>query len=62
MKQQTIMGSTMSNMNSFKQVMNKIEEQKYKPFVDEIFAFSDIKKAHLYMEKRQQKGKIVLIP
>ena len=62
MKQQSILGSTMSSIDSFINVMNKIEDKKYKPFVDEIFSFNDIKKAHLYMEESNQKGKIVLVP
>ena len=62
MKQQSILGSTMSSIDSFINVMNKIEDKKYKPFVDEIFSFNDIKKAHLYMEESKQKGKIVLVP
>ena len=62
MKQQSILGSTMSSIDSFINVMNKIENKKYKPFVDKIFSFNDIKKAHLYMEESKQKGKIVLVP
>ena len=62
MKQQSILGSTMSSIDSFINVMNKIENKKYKPFVDKIFSFNDIKKAHLYMQESKQKGKIVLVP
>jgi len=62
MKQQSILGSTMSSIDSFINVMNKIEDKKYKPFVDEVFSFNDVKKAHLYMEESKQKGKIVLVP
>ena len=62
MKQQSILGSTMSSLDSFYNVMSKINEKKYKPFVDKVFCFKEIKNAHLYMEESKQKGKIVLIP
>ena len=62
MKQQTIMGSTMSDIKSFKQVMNNINKKIYKPFVDKVFIFDEIREAHAYMENRQQMGKIVLVP
>jgi len=62
MKQQTILGSTMSSLDSFKAVMNNIDNQLYKPFVDKVFSFNEIKEAHDYMENREQMGKIVLVP
>ena len=62
MKQQTIMGSKMSDINSFNQVMIKINIKIYKPFIDRVFNFNDVKEAHNYMENRQQMGKIVLVP
>jgi len=62
MKQQTILGSTMSSIKSFKEVMNNINNKLYKPFVDKVFTFNEIKKAHTYIENREQMGKIVLVP
>ncbi|MBC8312303.1 MAG: zinc-binding dehydrogenase [Candidatus Marinimicrobia bacterium] len=62
MKQQSILGSTMSSVDTFKEVMNKIKYKKYKPTVDKIFAMKDIRVAHEYMERRQQSGKVVLVP
>jgi len=62
MKQQTILGSTMSSIKSFEEVMRNINNQLYKPFVDKIFTFNDIKAAHSYIENRQQMGKVVLVP
>ena len=61
MKQQSILGSTMSDIKSFKSVMQKIEMGIYKPFVDKSYPLSDIKKAHQRLENREQFGKIVLI-
>ena len=62
MKQQTILGSTMSNITSFNSVLSKIKDKKYKPFLDKVFSFKDIKDAHLRLENRQQYGKIVVVP
>ena len=62
MKQQSILGSTMSSISTFKEVMSKINNQKYNPTVDKIFAMKDIRDAHEYMENRQQSGKVVLVP
>jgi len=59
-KQQSILGSTMSNLNVFDQVMEKINKGMYKPFVDREFHAVDIKKAHKYIESRLQKGKVVI--
>jgi len=59
-KQQSIIGSTMSNVKSFKIVIKKIEMGKYIPNVDQIFNFNEAKSAHQYLEDRKQMGKVVL--
>jgi len=61
-KQQSILGSTMSNISAFKEVMTKINEKIYVPMVDKIFPMKDIRDAHKYIENRQQMGKVVLVP
>ena len=60
MKQQSILGSTMGSVDSFKKVMNKVSKNKYKPVVDSIFSFKDIKKAHERIENGLNLGKVVL--
>ena len=62
MKQQSILGSTMSNIESFKNVMKLIEDKVFFPFVDKVYKFSDIKDAHKRIEDRNQFGKVVLVP
>jgi len=62
MKQQSILGSTMADIDTFNNVMNKIIQKKYVPFVDEVFNFSDIKLAHKHLEDRNQFGKIIITP
>ena len=62
MKQQSILGSTMASISTFKEVIEKINTKKLAPFVDEIFKFSEIKLAHARMENRKHFGKIVVRP
>lgn len=62
MKQQTIMGSTMASLSTFNQVMNKIKQKKYTPFIDRIYTFDEIKSAHSRLENRKNFGKIVITP
>jgi len=62
MKQQSILGSTMGSMNTFKNVMKKIEKKLYAPYIDKVFNFKDVKAAHRRMEDRKQFGKIILTP
>jgi len=62
MKQHSILGSTMSDIQSFNEVMNKISEQKYTPIIDKIFPMGDIRLAHKYIEERHQMGKVIIVP
>jgi len=62
MKQQTILGSTMSDISSYKAVMDKINSGKFKPFLDRVFSFDEIQAAHERIENGEQIGKIVLLP
>ena len=62
MKQQSILGSTMSDIFTFNEVMKKIREKKYSPNVDQVFDYKDAKQAYMLIENRQHKGKIVLEP
>ena len=62
MKQHSILGSTMSDIQSFNEVMNKISEKKYTPIIDKIFPMKDIRLAHEYIEERQQMGKVIVVP
>ena len=62
MKQQSILGSTMAGLATFKEVMDKINSNELTPFVDEIFKFSEVKLAHTKIENRKQFGKIIICP
>ena len=59
-KQQSILGSTMGSIPTYKEVMEKINQEKYIPTVDQVFPMGDIRHAHEYMENRQQMGKVVV--
>ena len=51
-----------SRWYGFKEVMKLIENKVFHPFIDKVYKFSDIKKAHKTIEDRNQFGKVVLIP
>ena len=59
-KQLSILGSTMSDVNSFKEVMKKISDKKYFPLIDKIFSFLDIVDAHKRIENRKNIGKGII--
>ena len=62
MKQQSILGSTMGSLSTFKNVFDKINNMKYNPYIDRVYKFDDIKKAHMRMENRKHFGKIIIVP
>ncbi len=62
MKQQSLLGSTMSSISAFKEVMIKIKQKKYLPVVDKIFPMKNVQDAHEYLENRKQMGKVVMVP
>ena len=59
-KQHSILGSTMSSLTTFKEMMEHINNRTYFPFVDKIFKIQDIHQAHEYIENRQHKGKVLM--
>ena len=59
-KQQSIIGSTMADIDTFEKVQQKIKQNIYTPFVDQIYSLKDIKKAHKRIENRQNLGKVVI--
>jgi NADPH2:quinone reductase len=61
-KQLTILGSTMSNPDEFRQVMSLIWAGKLRPVIDRVMPLSEGREAHAIMERGEQFGKIVLVP
>jgi NADPH:quinone reductase-like Zn-dependent oxidoreductase len=61
-KQQSVLGSTMGDVAAFEAVLELIRTRKIHPTVDRVFPMAEIRKAHRYLEKRQQIGKVILVP
>ena len=61
-KQQSIIGSTMGNVQALDAVIELVKTYKIKPIVDKIFSMEKIADAHKYLENSNQFGKVVLIP
>ena len=59
-KQQSILGSTMSDLKTFKEVLDLIHVGHFFPFIDKIFSFSEVAMAHKRIENKEQIGKVVL--
>jgi NADPH:quinone reductase-like Zn-dependent oxidoreductase len=43
-------------------ILRGVEEEWIRPHVDQAFSFSDVGKAHRYLEERKNIGKVVLVP
>ena len=52
----------MGSIYAFNEVMDKIKNGKYKPMVDKVIPMKDIRDAHEYIQNRQHKGKVVVVP
>ena len=61
-KQQTILGSTMGNIEAFDKCLSLVSAGKIKPVIDRTFRFSEVKKAQDHLENGKQIGKIILLP
>jgi len=61
-KNLSILGSTMGDRKAFSEVVKWLAQGKIKPVVDRLFSMSEVAKAHVHIENRQQFGKVILIP
>lgn len=61
-KNLSILGSTMGDRKAFGEVVEWLAQGKIKPVVDRVFSMSEVAKAHVHIENRQQFGKVVLVP
>jgi NADPH:quinone reductase-like Zn-dependent oxidoreductase len=59
-KQLSILGSTMSTLESFREVFDKIDNGRYTAMIDRVFPFSDIAQAHKRIECRENLGKVIV--
>jgi len=59
-KHQSIMGSTMGDLDTFSRVTEGFAKGIYRPFVDRVFATEEIQEAHKHLEQSNQMGKVVI--
>ena len=59
-RQQSILGSTMGDRGDMFRIMQLVQAGKLKGVVDKVFPFTEVAKAHEYLEAGQQFGKVVL--
>ncbi len=61
MKQQTILGSTMSDIQTFDEMLSLINENVIHPVIDRILPVEEVRNAHKYIETSGPVGKVVLL-
>ncbi len=59
-RQQSILGSTMGTRGDMFRILQLVEAGKMKGVVDRVFPFTEVAKAHEYLESGQQFGKVIL--
>jgi len=59
-RQLTIMGSTMGSQKEFEDVMKLVFMGRLRPVVDKVFPLEEARKAHEYLERGEQFGKVVI--
>ncbi len=59
-KHQRLIGSTMGTLQDLKDILQLVEEGKYKPVVDKAFPVQEIQQAHRHLQDGAQFGKVVL--
>jgi len=61
-RQASIIGSTMSSQEEFRDVMSLVVKKRLIPIIHEVMPMSRARKAHEILERGEQFGKIVLVP
>jgi NADPH:quinone reductase-like Zn-dependent oxidoreductase len=59
-KQLKVVGSTMSNQREFREVMNLIFQNRFKPIIDKVFPLNEVREAERYLREGNQFGKVIL--
>ncbi len=59
-RQQSVLGSTMGSRGDMFRILKLVEMGKLRGVVDHVFPFTDIGKAHEYLEAGQQFGKVIV--
>ncbi|MBZ5584850.1 MAG: zinc-binding dehydrogenase [Acidobacteriia bacterium] len=61
-KQWSLLGSFMGTMGELRQVLQFVFRGQLKPVIDKVYPLSEIRAAHERLEKKEQFGKLVVIP
>jgi NADPH:quinone reductase-like Zn-dependent oxidoreductase len=61
-KNLSVLGSYMGRLAEFDEVLKHIRSGRLRPVVDRVLPLAEARRAHEAMEKREQFGKIVLVP
>jgi NADPH:quinone reductase-like Zn-dependent oxidoreductase len=61
-KQYSILGSYMGTLGELHKVLRFVFARKVRPVIDSVYPMAEIRAAHQRMERREQFGKIVLVP
>ena len=59
-KQQKIIGSTMSSIDSFKEMLEFVDSNRIMPTIDKVIDLNQLNDAYKYIINRKQKGKIIV--
>ncbi|HEY7680117.1 MAG TPA: zinc-binding dehydrogenase [Terriglobia bacterium] len=59
-RQQSIVGSTMGSRGDLLRVLQQVEAGKLRAVVDRVFPFTEVARAHEYVESGQHFGKVIL--
>lgn len=59
-KQQSVLGSTMGDADTFRQVLKLVANGTLQPRIDKSFALENIAQAYEYLEKSEQFGKVII--
>ena len=61
-RQLSVLGSTMGSKSELFQVLRFVEEKRLHPVLDRVLKLSEARKAHELLARREQFGKVVLVP
>jgi NADPH:quinone reductase-like Zn-dependent oxidoreductase len=61
-RQQSILGSFMGTMGELHRVLQFVFRKQVRPVIDRVYPLSEIRAAHERVEKKEQFGKVVVVP
>jgi NADPH:quinone reductase-like Zn-dependent oxidoreductase len=61
-RQYSLLGSFMGTMGELHEVLQFVFRGQLRPVIDRVFALSEIREAHRYLDHREQFGKVIVVP